>query len=71
MHERKLKYLTKSKMIFPHQYGFIWKRSAADAILDFYDQSHNSFESKQLLVTVLLDLSKAFDTIGHVILWRK
>ena len=71
MHERLFKYLTKIKIISSHQNGFIKTRSTTDAIFDLCDRCYNSFESKQLIVTVLLDLMKAFDTIEQVTLCEK
>ncbi len=52
---------------------FLWKpkHSTSDAVCLFTSDIMTSLENKKSTMAVLLDLSKAFDTIDHVILLSK
>jgi hypothetical protein len=54
-----------------HQFGFRSGYETNDAILEFLDFSYKSLDSKRHLVSIFLDLSKAFDTLDHGILLAK
>ena len=64
-------YLEKYKIISNQQYGFRKGLGTLDAVEKVVSEIHNNFERKKLTSVLLLDLSKAFDTISHTILIKK
>ena len=64
-------FLSKHNIILPSQYGFRKNHSTDLAILDLHDQITTALSKNQYIVGVLLDLSKAFDTLDHTILLYK
>lgn len=57
-----------NNIINDNQFGFRVNNSTSDAIVQFLDECYNSINSKNHILAVFLDLSKAFDTIDHNIL---
>ena len=58
-------------MLCPPQYGFRPKQSTVLAILDIVSTCLDNVENKKFTSLLLLDLTKAFDTIQHKILFAK
>jgi len=56
---------------FYDQYGYKPTGSTTCALADLTYRIHNLLESNQYVRCVLIDFSKAFDTVDHVILARK
>ena len=52
-------------------YGFRKKRSTNLAILELVTKISKAIDDNEFTMGVLLDLSKAFDTVDHVILLQK
>lgn len=71
MHYRLNFYINKFNILRNNEFGFRKSCSTSDAILEFINDCHISLEERSHLLTVCLDLSKAFDTISHDILLRK
>ena len=64
-------YLTENNMLFTKQFGFRVGHSAEHVLLELVDQISNTFNDKNYLLGILIDLSKAFDTVDHKILIQK
>ena len=69
MHNRLHSYLVNEKLLQSKQIGFQNGHSTEHAIAQLVDQIYESFENDNY--TLIIDLSKAFDTIGHAILLKK
>ena len=57
--------------MFDHQYGFRQKHSTEYAALELIDRIITQLDKDEIPINIYLDLSKAFDTIDHIILIDK
>ena len=71
MKSRIVCFFEKFELFSPNQFGFRGNKSTTDAILKFLDEDYSSLESKNMLLSIYLDFSKAFDTIDHHLLCQK
>jgi len=71
VHHRLYKYCNMHDILYNNQYGFRPKHSTINAVTNFVAHILRSIEKNEYTVSVLLDLSKAFDTIDHDILLKK
>ena len=71
VHHRLNKFLKKKNILYSRQYGFRPSHSTSDAVTTFVADIMTSLEDDKYSTAVLLNLSKAFDTIDHNILLRK
>ena len=68
---RLLKFLTKHTILYDLQYGFREKHSVLHALLDVTSFSYDAIQNKQTTALLLMDFTKAFDTVSHEILKHK
>ena len=71
MYKRLICFLDHFNILYERQFGFLSKRSTADAMLQFTDEVYNTFNNNKYLIAIYLDFSKAFDTVDHNILLGK
>ena len=64
-------YFDVNKLFYSSQYGFRKKHSTETAGLELIDKAMKDNDKKQDPFAIFLDLSKAFDTIDHVIMLKK
>lgn len=66
-----LNYLDKCGILTEHQYGFRKNHSTSLALVQLYDKISSVIERNEFTIGIFLDLSKAFDTVNHNILFAK
>ena len=71
MYNRLKKHLLNSNILCKKQIGFQENHSTDYAIIQLVNQISHSFEKNHFTLGVFMYLSKAFDTVDHVILIKK
>ena len=71
VYKRTLHFIQTNKILNNNQYGFREKHSTINAITALTSDVIKALEKKNSVLSVFLDLSKAFDTIDHQILLYK
>ena len=71
VYKRVYEFLTRTGQICDTQYGFRSKHSCEHAIAQLVGTVLKNLENKRTTISVMLDLSKAFDTIEHSIMIQK
>ena len=71
IYNRFLEYFNKYSILSDKQYGFRKNHSTSLALVDLYDKISTAIDQKEIAVGIFLDLSKAFDTVNHSILFDK
>ena len=61
-------YFSNHNILTNEQFGFRVKHSTNHVICDVINKLQNSCDNKKIFCLILLDLSKAFDTVNHKIL---
>ena len=71
LYNKLLNFTSDNIILYDHQYGFRKGRSTQRAIITLVDKITKSQDIGDIVITLLIDLKKAFDTIDHRILPRK
>ena len=64
-------YLEENNLLYHRQYGFKKNRSTSDAITNLLGEIIEAFEKDSMILSVFIDLKKAFDSISHEIILKK
>ena len=62
---RLINYLNLNNILSPYQFGFRKQISTLDAIINITELVYESLNDKNSILNVLVDYSKAFDTVNH------
>ena len=71
MHTHLLDFIEQDKVIYKHQYGFRQKHSPQQALITLVDRMTNSLDKGDIVISIFLDLKKAFDMVDHPTLLNK
>ena len=69
--KRLVSFLARHKVLFNYQYGFRKLHSTTLALIEFTDNIIRFLDEGNYCISVFIDLTKAFDTVDHDILWHK
>ena len=64
-------FLEKTNQLYNSQYGFRAKHSCEQAVSELLSEIVKGQEQNKMTVAIFLDLSKAFDTLSHDVLFSK
>ena len=71
VHSQLYEYLNSSNILNPAQFGFRPNHNTQDVLLRSVDDWKVALDRNIIVSTIMVDLSKAFDTINHPLLLKK
>ena len=71
MHKRVYRHLEENNLIYNSQYGFCPRHSCENAVGELLSVIIKGHENNKTTIAVFLDLSKALDTLSHLVLLEK
>ena len=67
-HNRLISHINKNKLLYEYQFGFQKGKSTYLTIMMLVDKITEAIDQSEVVIGVVLDFSKAFDTVDHNIL---
>ena len=64
-------FLCENEILYDYQFGFRSKHSTQQALITLVDNVTKSLDGSNIVISLFIDLKKAFDTVHHRILLRK
>ena len=64
-------FLEKYNVIYNYQFGFRKLHSTTLSLIEFTDYIKRSLDERKYVLSIFIDLTKAFDTVNHEILLNK
>ena len=64
-------FLCENEILYDYQFGFRSKHSTQQALITLVDNVTKSLDGSNIVISLFIDLKKAFDTVHHRILQRK
>ena len=64
-------HLNSNNVLYLRQFGFRKKYSTTDAVANLVGEILQGFDNSQMILTVFIDLRKAFDSVSHSVIIRK
>ena len=71
MYNHIISFMNKNDVLYDQQFGFRQKHLTQQAIIMLVDKITRSLDAGDIVISVFLDLKKAFDTVDHHILLKK
>ena len=71
VHQQVYRYLQENNILHPMQFGFRPGHTTQDVLVSMVDEWRKALDEDKLVGSNMLDLSKAFDSVDHMILLRK
>ena len=71
MYKRVYRFLNATNQFYEKQYGFRSKHSCENAVSDLVGELVKNIQDKKYTISLFLDLSKAFDTLEHAVIFDK
>ena len=71
MYKRVYRFLNTTNQFYEKQYGFRSKHSCENAVSDLVGELVKNIKDKKYTISLFLDLSKAFDTLEHAVIFDK
>ena len=71
MYNHIISFMNKNDVLYDQQFGFRQKHSTQQTIIMLVDKITRSLDAGDIVISVFLDLKKAFDTADHHILLKK
>jgi hypothetical protein len=71
VYNRLINYIDRFHILIDNQYGFRNGHSTYLALLQLYNKISSAIDKNEFIIGIFLDLSKAFDTVSHDILFDK